>query len=94
MTLPSAKRGLSSSAAPYMAAEARLAASVWVGSTAALRQALPVVPQGVERLAGGSCLDTPLKEAQRIRRELGVSHGVMTLGMRAAVQVGITNKPP
>eukprot|EP00969_Alexandrium_andersonii_P351553 15435697-Alexandrium_andersonii.AAC.1 len=31
-------------------AEARLAASVWAGPTAALKQALPVVPQGVERL--------------------------------------------
>eukprot|EP00969_Alexandrium_andersonii_P241875 10681532-Alexandrium_andersonii.AAC.1 len=36
-------------------AEARLAASVWAGSAAALKQALPFVPQGVERLVDGAC---------------------------------------
>eukprot|EP00969_Alexandrium_andersonii_P186278 8229295-Alexandrium_andersonii.AAC.1 len=70
-------------------AEARLAASVWAGSTAAFEQALPVVPQGVERLVDGACLDMAPKGAQKILRDLGVSHGVMTMDMRAAVQVDI-----
>eukprot|EP00969_Alexandrium_andersonii_P239209 10560029-Alexandrium_andersonii.AAC.1 len=55
-------------------AEARLAASVRAGSTAALKQALPVAPKGVERLVDGACLDMAPKEAQRILRDLGVSH--------------------
>eukprot|EP00969_Alexandrium_andersonii_P290628 12845451-Alexandrium_andersonii.AAC.1 len=52
-------------------AEMRLAASVWAGSTAALKQALPVVPQGVERLVYGSCLDMAPRDAQKILRGSG-----------------------
>eukprot|EP00969_Alexandrium_andersonii_P285718 12631664-Alexandrium_andersonii.AAC.1 len=60
--------------------------SVWAGSTAALKQAFPVAPQGVERLVGGACLDMPPKDVQKVLRDLGVSHGVMTMDMHAAVQ--------
>eukprot|EP00969_Alexandrium_andersonii_P319731 14125271-Alexandrium_andersonii.AAC.1 len=70
-------------------AEARLAASFRAGSTAAPAQALAVVRQGVERLVGGSCLDMPPEEAQKIVRDLGVSHSVVALDTRAAAQVGI-----
>eukprot|EP00969_Alexandrium_andersonii_P254844 11265130-Alexandrium_andersonii.AAC.1 len=52
-------------------AEVRLAASVWAGSTAALKQALRVVPQGVERLVDGSCLDMAPRDAQKILRDSG-----------------------
>eukprot|EP00969_Alexandrium_andersonii_P100468 4432545-Alexandrium_andersonii.AAC.1 len=56
-------------------AEMRLAASVWAGSTAAFKQALPVVPQGVERLVEGSCVDMAPRDAQKTFRDLGISHG-------------------
>eukprot|EP00969_Alexandrium_andersonii_P140951 6234080-Alexandrium_andersonii.AAC.1 len=56
--------------------EARLVASVWDGSAAALKQALPVVPQGFEKLVDGPCLGIPPKVAQEILRDLGVGHCV------------------
>eukprot|EP00969_Alexandrium_andersonii_P111732 4934896-Alexandrium_andersonii.AAC.1 len=52
-------------------AEARLAASVWAVSTAALKQAFPVVPQGVERLVEGACIDMAPMDAQKSLRDLG-----------------------
>eukprot|EP00969_Alexandrium_andersonii_P034190 1494944-Alexandrium_andersonii.AAC.1 len=70
-------------------AEARLAASAWAGSTAALKQALPVVPQGVGRLDDGTCLDMSPRDAQKVLRDLGINHGVMTMDTHAAVQVDI-----
>eukprot|EP00969_Alexandrium_andersonii_P099457 4388392-Alexandrium_andersonii.AAC.1 len=68
-------------------AEARLAASVWAGSTAALKQALSVAPQGIERLVDGACLDMAPRDAQKVLRDLGISHGVVAMDMHAAVQV-------